>query len=1264
MILPRAGLRLPRVDLAHLPADRREAEARRIVAAEAQRPFDLAAAPLLRALVLRADREQMVLTIHHLVCDGWSHAILFRELRALYQAFAQGEPSPLPELRARYSEVVEAQSRALDMPRLQQQLAYWSGKLAGAAAIEIPADRPRSAAVTRSGALFSFAIQAPLADRLRSVSRGERATLFMLVLAAFQALLQRYSGESDIVVGTAVANRPAAAARSVIGFFVNTLPLRTVVAGDLTARALLGRVRETALGAFAHQEVPFEKIARAWRGAQGMDGSAPFGAFFSFETGLESHPGEGDLDWRVRAIGSGKSEFDLSLTVIDLVPGSGPLACDVEYSDERFERRTLHRLAGHFERLLAGIAEDVKTPVQALPLLTGAERHLQLVERNDTAAGYPAGRCLHELIEEQARRAPDAIAVVQEDLQVSYGELTRRARRLGRHLETLGVGPEVRVGICAERSVEMIVGLLAILGAGGAYVPLDPAYPAERLAFLLEDAGVEVLLAPERLRAVLPSSPARVVCLDGAPPEAGGEGPVRRAPGPRNAAYVIYTSGSTGRPKGVIVEHRSAVSYAAYAGDLFAIEPRDRVLQFASLSFDTSVEEIFPCLARGACLVLRTEAMLDPPALRAGCERHRVTVLDLPTAYWQSLVHLAAEVVGAVSPVRLVIVGGEEASQAAVDAWRRQAGRHVRLLSGYGPTEATVVSTSHEVTDDLMDSRHRRAVPMGFSGRNVRTYVLDPWMQPVPIGVSGEVYIGGLGLARCYHGRPDLTAERFVPDPYGAAGSRLYRTGDLARCLEDGNLEFLGRADHQVKLRGFRIELGEIETLLAGHPEVAQAVVTVREDRPGDRRLVAYVVGREGRRPQAGTLRDLVASKLPEHMVPAAFVELESLPLTPQGKLDRRALPAPEGGTADRGEPVAPRTEAEAVLARIWGEVLGVERVGVEESFFELGGDSILSIQVVARARDAGYQLTLKQIFEERTVAGLARAAGRVESREVEQAPVTGPVPLSPIQSWFFDQGLASPNHFNQAVLLEVRGGVEAASLAGAVRELVRHHDALRLRFERAGSAWRQTHVADGGAGVFARVDLSGVAAERRRGALEAAAARAQGSLDITRGPLLRVVLYDLGTAGERLLIVIHHLAVDGVSWRILLEDLQRAYEQLRAARPVELPAKTTSFQEWSERLSAFARSGEMEAEVAYWTRERLLGVPRLPVGSAGGASTAGSPRSLPVSLSQEETRRLLQEVPGAYRTRIDEVLLAALLAAVSRWTGEERVLVDLEGHG
>jgi len=975
VVNPAYTLDLPVVDLETLPVDERESTARRLASAEAQRRFDLATGPLIAACLFRlaADEHLFALTVHHIVSDGWSLGVLFQELATLYRAAVRGTASPLPELPIQYGDFAAWQRQWLQGPVLDDQRAYWQQTLAGApTTIELPTDRPRPPIQTFAGSVTTFDLPPALSARLEALSRHHDVTLFMTLLAAFQTLLLRYTGQDELIVGSPIANRTRPETEKLIGFFVNTLVLRGDLSGNPTFRELLWRAREATLGAYAHQDLPFERLVEALQRERDLSRHPLFQVMFALQNAPMEPPRLSNLAVRVVDLETVTSPFDLTLL---LEESTGGLKGLLEYNTDLFDAKTIARLIGHFETLLAGIVADPDCRLSDLPLLTPAERH-QLADWNVTTTPYPAGRCLHELVEAQVERTPDAVAVQFGDAELSYRELNARANQLAHYLRRLGVGPEVRVGICVERSLEQMIGLLGVLKAGGAYLPLDPTYPAERLAYMLEDAGTPVVLTQQHLRSVLPTHAARVLCLDTEwdlvrPASTANPGLVTV---PESAAYVIYTSGSTGRPKGVIVPHRGLVNHSAAIGRLYELVPGDRVLQFASMSFDVMGEEVYPTWASGATLVLRPDDVATSfGRLLELVERERLTVLNLPIPYWHEWVaELARSGDALPTSLRLVVSGSEKALAERLTLWQRAVGDRVRWLNAYGPTEATITTTTYEPRGPEAGT----SVPIGRPIGNSQAYLLDAHLRPVPVGVPGELYIGGINVARGYLGRPDLTAERFIPDPFSPTlGSRLYRTGDRARFLPSGAIEFLGRFDFQVKLRGFRIELGEIEAALAAHPAVRDSVIVVHESGSAGPRLVAYVVA-DAFGVDLDRLRGHLEECLPAYMVPTAFVILETLPLSPNGKLDRRALPAPDTApTASGATFIAPQTATERAIASIWQEVLGEPRVGLHDNFFDLGGHSLLLARVHAELRrQLGTSLTLIDLFKHPTVSALARA--------------------------------------------------------------------------------------------------------------------------------------------------------------------------------------------------------------------------------------------------------------------------------------------------
>jgi len=989
IIAPNLRISMPVTDLGALPQAARESEMRRLTMEDAQRPFDLALGPLLRARVLRlAPRDHaFLLTAHHIVSDGWSIRVLVRELTALYGAGGADQPSPLPALPIQYVDYAIWQRAWLQGDVLERQLTSWKRHLAGLPTmLDLPTDRPRPPRQTFRGATHTFVLPARLSRELSVFGHTEGATLFMVLLTAFQTLLMRYTGREDIAVGTPVAGRTRTEIEGLIGFFVNTLVIRTDLSGKPSFREALRRVREVTLAALAEQDLPFERLVEEVQPRRDLSFNPLVQVTFQVHTTPPDLPALPDVHVEVLRVDRRASPFDLSVEMVETTDG---LVGAVEYNTDLFDAKTIERLAGHLQTLLEGVVADPERRVGALSLLPDAERHRLLVAWNATQAPYPRDRCVHELVAEQAERTPTATAVVCGGVVLEYGELNRRANHLARRLRVLGVGPEVRVGLCADRSAELVVGLLAVLKAGGAYVPLDPRYPRERLAFMLADAGVAVLLTQERLMAGLPVQGVPVICLDSAGLQGGqevlGERPATlRADTPcsgvtpANLAYVIYTSGSTGVPKGVQVDHRGLTNLVFWHQHAFAVSIRDRSSQVAGVAFDASVWEVWPYLATGASIHIPDEETRTMPArLRDWLVAEAVTISFLPTPLAESV--LALEWPRSVA-LRTLLTGG--------DTLRRYPSPSLpfELVNNYGPTETTVVATSIGVTPEVRDG----APSIGRPIANTEIYLLDTELRPTPIGVSGELYIGGVGVARGYLGRPDLTAERFIPHPFSAGpGARLYRSGDLARYRSDGTLEYLGRVDDQVKVRGFRIEMGEVEATMSHHPDVSEAVVIADDDTHGYKRLIAYVVPQRGTRLDLGALRGYLRDKLPEYMVPTAIGLLSSLPLTSHGKIDRRALPAPYLEEVEQREiGVAPRTRNEELLSVIWADVLGREAVGIHDNFFDLGGHSLQATQVVSRIRDVfDVEMPLRALFENPTVAVLVTAIEMLRESSTMQRP-------------------------------------------------------------------------------------------------------------------------------------------------------------------------------------------------------------------------------------------------------------------------------------
>ncbi|MFL5381836.1 MAG: amino acid adenylation domain-containing protein [Longimicrobiaceae bacterium] len=1294
-VLPPYPIRAEVRDLRHRVGHDFEGDVRRLVAEEGARSMDLEHGPLVRMTLMRVSEEEyaLVITVHHIVTDGWAYPLLLSELWTLYAAYERGETVELPPTGLRYADYAVWQRAHLTGATLQQHVDFWRDLLAGAPETELVGDRPRPAQPSYRGAFHHFVIDEATTAALRALCVRETLSLNMVLSAAFAALLGHYTGSRDVVLGTLFGNRGRLELQDVVGCFVNSAALRMDFRDDPGLAEASRRTRRLILEADLHQELPFEKVVEHLRVERDPSRNPLFQVMYFHHTFVPSHTSAADGGLRMRPVytdnvaslvDTGLSKLDLSLATLE----DGPrLTGVVEYATDLYDSATVARFCRHYTTLLARAAAEPERPMSQLPLLDAEERRTLLERWSRGEARAVETAPLHRLFEAQAARTPHAEALRHGGRSTSYAELNAQANRLARRLAALGVGIESVVAVSLERSPELVAAFLAVSKAGGVFVPVDPAYPAERRRWMVEDSGARVILTRSRLAADLPDTGAALLLLDDGIPEGapGDEANLSVEVGAENAAYVIFTSGSTGRPKGVVVPHRGIGNLAEAHREAFEIGAESRVLQFSSFSFDMAVWDVAHALLCGACLVLvDEEAAGGGEALVALMRRERVHFALLPPAL------LAALPEDGLPDLRTLVSGGDVVTAETARRW--SAGR--RFVNAYGPTETTVCATL-AIDPDPVEGR----VSIGRPLPNLTAYVLDPALRPVPVGVPGELFVGGLCVARGYLGRPGTTAERFVPDPFGGeAGARLYRTGDVVRWKETESaevrecggapdsrenertpalphsrtavLEFVGRADRQVKVRGFRIELGEVEAALLAQPGVREANAVVHEPVPGSRRLAAYVAG-DGLTDDA--LRAGLRRSLPEYMVPQAFVLLPALPRLPSGKLDVRALPPIDPGASAQGDDAGPRTRAEEVLARVWAQVLGRERVGIHENFFELGGDSILSIQVIVRAAREGVRIALRQVFQHQSVAALAAAAETAAPVAAEQGPVTGEAPPTPAQRWMLQLGLPRPQHWNMALALEARAPLDPALLQRAADAVAAHHDALRTRFERSDDGWRARTDAPGPA-AFDHVDLSAVGAWLVE-EVEERVAEVQAGMDLEAGPLFRVVLIDLPRfeffpsdppppPPQRVLIAAHHLVVDAVSLPVIAEDLEAAYRQLAAGGEVRLPPKTTSFRDWARRLAERARSPEMHDQAAYWLGALPASADPIPVDDAGAYDSELGTAAAFAELTAAETRALLEEVPARYGTQVNDALLAALAEAFRAWSGRGALLVDVEGHG
>ncbi|HSF43686.1 MAG TPA: amino acid adenylation domain-containing protein, partial [Thermoanaerobaculia bacterium] len=1258
-VLPAEPVPVPVVDLSDLAEESWQAAVRRLAREEARAPFDLEHGPLLRCTVLfRSDLEHVVLlTMHHVVGDAWSVGVLIRELSVLYEAFRQGEASPLSELSIQYGDFAEWQRSWLQGKVLEAQLRFWTSRLAGTESrASLPLDRPRTPQVGRRGAQRPFFLESETSEALEEVARAHGVTPFMLLLASVQTLLWRYGGGEDVaVVGTPIAGRNRLETEPLIGFFVNTLVLPSRLGDDPGFSELLKRTREEALSAFAHQDVPFEKLVEEIAPRRDVDRTPFFDVLFALQnveipevrlpelriTGLEER--------------AETAKFDLSLTVST---GEGGIRGGFSYDPSLFDAATLERLSVHLAALLRAVAAESGRRLSELPLLAIPERHALLWEWNDTGGPPAEPACVHELVEAQAARTPEAVAVVGPDGALTYAELDRRAELLSRRLAALGIGPEHRVGVLLDRTTELVVALLAVLKTGGAYVPLDPAYPQARLAFMLGDSGAAVLLTRRGLLTSLGSVPEGVspVFLEPGWENEPAPQAVRSAKaGPGNLAYLIYTSGSTGTAKAVALEHRSVAAFVRWAWEVFSAEELAGMLASTSVCFDLSIFELFVPLSRGGKVLLAANVLALPQLPFAG----EVTLVNtVPSA----LAELLAQR-GLPASVRTINLAGEPMPRALADAVH--AGFAVRLYNLYGPSEDTTYSTFAAIAGGRSESPS-----IGRPIAGTQAYLLAPEHRPVPLGAPGELYLGGAGLARGYFGRPDLTAERFVPDPFsGVAGARLYRTGDLARLRADGELDFLGRIDQQVKVRGFRIEPGEIESVLASHPGIRQAAVVAGEDARGDRRLVAYVVPSEEPVP-VRELRELLRGRLPEYMVPSVFVELSSLPRTASGKIDRRSLPAPElaAGSGERSLP--PRSLLELELVGLFEELLGVRPVGVTDDFFELGGHSLLATRLMSRVRERfRTELALRVLFESPTVAALAERVDRAVRRgEVSvgapplvAVPRDRPLRLSFAQQrlWFLHQLDPESPAYNLPQAFSVSGVLDVGAFARALSEVVRRHEVLRTVFLMVDGEPRQ-RVQPAEPVRVPVIDLSGLAEEPFQATVRRLAGEeARAPFDLEHGPLLRCTVLVRSGVDHVVLLTMHHVVSDGWSTGVLIRELSALYEAFRYGEASPLPELAIQYGDFAEWQRSWLRGEVLEEQLRFWT-SRLAGTesraslpldrPRTPQVGRRGAQRP--------FILESETSEALEEMARAHGVTPFMLLLASVQTLLWRYGGGEETAV------
>jgi amino acid adenylation domain-containing protein len=1281
VIGPAEPLPLELVDLTMLDAAEREAAAEQFANRVRGQAFDLAQGPLLRAKLLRlGESEHVVLVVmHHVIGDAWSIGILIREVATLYEAFRRKEPSPLPELEIQYVDFASWQREWLRDETLDRQLAYWKERLAGAPTVlDLLPDKPRPPAQTYHGASHSFFIGDELTKGLKELSRRHDVTLFMTLLAAFNVLLHRYTGQEDILVGTTIANRNRVETEALIGFFINTLVLRSDLSGRPSFGELLERVREAALGAYAHQDLPFEKLVEELQPARDMSRSALFQVSFTLQNTPRTTLELSGLTLSSFGVEISSAKYDLLLDIVDTEQGLGGL---IEYNTDLFNAPTISRIVEHLQIILQSIVADAEQRISTLPLLSGVERRQLLSLWDDTAAGYTPQRALHRLFEERATQTPDAVAVVFESQRLTYDELNSRANQLAHYLRREGIAADDLVGVMLERSSDMVVALLGILKAGGAYLPLDPAYPRERLSFMIEDAGLRLVISHGTVAAAahdLLSADVsrRLIMLDA-------DWPLIAAMPARtlshtlttnNLAYVIYTSGSTGKPKGVMVTHANVARLFDATQAWFHFTEQDVWTMFHSYAFDFSVWELWGALLYGGRLVVVPYLVSrSPEAFYELLLGEGVTILNQTPTSFRQLMRAEAERGDDARQLalRLVIFGGEALEPQSLKPWfERHGDERPQLVNMYGITETTVHVTYRPLT--ALDAEHAANSRIGRPIPDLRVYVLDREMNPVPFGIPGEMYVGGAGLARNYLNRAELSAERFTPDPFSPVpGARLYKTGDRARLLSEGDLEYLGRIDQQVKIRGFRIELGEIEAVLREHPSVRECIVLVKDEEVLGPRLVGYIISKTHEE-QSGVaeLRDYMREHLPEYMVPAIFMIMDEWPLTPSGKVDLRALPQPEVKRDEltRGY-VVPETPVQQIVAGIWSEVLQVETVGTLDNFFELGGHSLLATQVISRVRETFKQeISLRSLFEKPTVAELATGIETAQSEghaldapPIERVSRDGKLPLSFAQQrlWFLDQLEPGSAFYNLPSAIKLTGVLDVDALERSLNEIVRRHEVLRTTISQVDGEPQQI-ILPAEPFRLPVIDLSDRPDEERLAEMmRLIGEEAERPFDLMRGPLLRVSLLRIGAEEHTALLTMHHIVSDGWSTGILIREVAALYTAFRAGQPSpleELPIQYADFAHWQRQ---WLQGDALERQLSYW-RHQLAGAPtvlELPAAKARPAVQTFRAAKQTVKLSLEVTEQL-KALGRQTGVTLFMSLLAAFDVLLYRYGGQADLLV------
>jgi len=1236
----------------------------------ASQPFDLETGPLARYILIIPSKDECILIaiIHHIVSDGWSLSIFTKEMVQLYKAFANNEKSPLPELDIQYTDYAAWQRKWLTDNIIQSQLSFWKNYLQNAPLLlEIQTDRPRPLVQTYNGEQIKFVFSESVTKKLHSLCKVSGVTMFTTLMATIHLLMSRYSRQDDICIGTPIAGRNRSETENLFGFFVNTLIIRTDLSKNPSFKTLVRQLQTDISQTFDNQDIPFERLVDELSPNRNLSYSPLFQVMFTLQPNMLEKMEIPGLTLSPLQVESGTSKFDMTITMVEK---EGRLRGQFEYNTYLYDSSTIERMITHLEELLASITSKPDELVKQLNIVP--PRELELIKRELTGFTEPfkSGQCTHHYFEDHAKKTPQAIALKFQDQQYTYSELNYRANQLAHHLQKEGVVPDMLVGLYLERSVDIVVAVLAIIKAGGAYLPIDPVYPAERLNFMLEDSNTKIIITQSTLLENLPVPEIKTFVFDRDWESISNESVEN--PGvditPENLIYCIYTSGSTGKPKGTLITHRNVVRLFKATEKWYNFTDKDVWLLFHSIAFDFSVWELWGALLYGAKLVI--PSYLDtrsPESLYTLISNEEITVLNqTPSAFRQflSTMEFTTEEQKQLA-VRFIIFGGEALDLSSLKPWfEMRSEDSTQLINMYGITETTVHVTYREIT--RQDVEQNKGSLIGRPIPDLQVYILDEQKAVVPIGVAGELCVAGAGLAREYLERPELTEEKFIENPFSSNNERLYCSGDLARFLPDGDIEYLGRIDSQIKIRGFRIELGEIESVLRSYPQLSEVAVTVHDSVENDKKIIAYVCFNRDKTPTIQQLREHMLLSVPDYMTPSAFIFMDKLPLTSNGKLNYKALPEPEMKRDDLGsEFIAADKDNEKKLSKIWCDILGIDKVGIRDNFFELGGDSILSIQVIARANQAGLVLSPKQLFENPTIEKLSLVAGKGTVINAEQGLVKGSSLLTPIQHWFFEKELPNYHHWNQSLMLETEQSLDTRLMEKVIQKISESHDVFRLQFKKEKNGWQQSFTENIEMASLEIIDLSSSNDANFNNSVVLEANRLQASLNITTGPLARFAyIKSPDSKNDLLLIIVHHLIIDGISWRIITDGIQTLYDALQNDKKVQLPPKSTSYKYWAEQLTKFALSEELSNEAQHWFNLNTVESSMLKIKNPDGNHLESDFDFVSLSLDENSTSLLLQEAPSTYNTQINDLLLTALIQAFGTVTGRYSLLLHMEGHG